>query len=163
MTTGFAMLFRLEHVPSLWYRIYDECVKRGISREYLRSGPTDEDLAVLTDEHDGPVTLGNGLGLVWVSDFEVTEPLIADVRTLADRLGMPIDATVSRIVVCAYERTKLSSPLHVPRVLDAIDRPEFQPNPDCSAPCGMTRPITGSLGVGLPEAVHGGCTLVPTR
>jgi hypothetical protein len=120
-----------------------------------------EDLRVLTDEYDGPVSLGNELTLVWASDWAAVGPFAGDPAALADRLGCPRSELGPHVVLCAYERTNVPGTLHVPRALDAVDQEHWRPNNDCSARHGWTRPASRSEEDGFPEVVHRSCTVTP--
>jgi hypothetical protein len=159
---SFGTLFRLETVTSLLRRVPEECKKRGIKKDHLLHGIPIEDLAVLTDEYTGPVSLGNGLGLVWVSDAAIVEPIEADLRALADRLGLQLDGEPGSVILCVYNRKEVATQPHVPRAFDAIDQENWSPNNDCLARTGRTRPLTRPE-EGLPEAVHRGCVVTPRR
>jgi len=156
-------LFRLESVTSLLRRLPEECKKRGIKKDHLLHRIPIEDLAVLTDEYAGPVSLGNGLGLVWVSDAATVAPIEADVRALADRLGLQLDGEPGSVILCVYNRKEVATQPHVPRAFDAIDQENWSPNNDCLARTGRTRPLTRPAEEGLPEAVHRGCVVTPHR
>lgn len=159
----FGVLFRFEMVENLIYRIPDACAKLGVTSDELLGDISDEDLEALTDEYDGTVALGNieGLNLVWVTDWQVVVPIIGDLADLVDRLGISLDVGTERIVLCSYDRSKITSALHVPRAFDGIDQPFFHPNSNCSDTHGLTRPIAGDPENGVPEGVHSGCTLTP--
>ncbi len=161
----FVRLFRVECISDLRYRLPEETLTAtGVNhKEFVDSLP-DEDLQSLTDEYDGPIKLGNQIDVVWVTDFERVEPLFDDFAGLLDRLGWSEAASdMGRCVVVAYHREQVGRTIHVPRSLDAMGHPEFDVIEDCSAEMGMTKPITAPREMGLPEAVHRGCTVVPSR
>ena len=157
----FTVLFRFESVDTLQLRVPDACAVIGLKRGEQVLSITDEDLATLTDEYSGPVKLGNRIGIVWVTDHEQVKPLLADLRQLADRLGLELDAALSRIIICVYARSGTPESLHVPRALDGLDQVLFRVNLDCSAPCGFTRLASDPNMWGLPEAVHRSCSVTP--
>ena len=156
----FSKLFRIETVSGLRYSIPGMLQRLGITDRVLDAGPTDEQLRSLTDEYDGPVELGNGLQIVWASDFEVISPLADNLRVLSDRLGLDKVFQEGRCIVCVYGRDDIQS-LHVPRAFDAIDMPMFEVVVDCSADYGKTKPLSLPLEEGLPEAVNRSCTVIP--
>ncbi len=161
----FVRLFRVECVSDLRYRLpEDTLTSKGVNhKEFVDSLP-DEDLLSLTDEYDGPIQLGNQIDVVWVTDFERVEPLLTDLAGLLDRLGrLAADSDMGRCVVVAYDREQAGRSVHVPRSLDAMGHPEFDVIEDCFAEMGMTKPITASPAMGLPEAVHRGCRVLPSR
>lgn len=158
---SFVELVRLEPIDGLLSRVPDACETRGITRKELLSGITAEDLAVLTDEHDGPVSLGNGLSVVFVTDRATVAPILTRLQELMNRLGVPWNADARGCVLCVYCRSATGNSLKVPRVLDAIREPRFRPNLDCLAIHGLTRPLDGPGNLGLPEAVHRACTVRP--
>lgn len=156
-------LMRLEDISSLRYRTPELLDSLGFTDAQLRPDSlSDDELRSLTDEYDGPVEFGNNLDIVWVTDFDEATASLASHSLLRDRLGLPAAVSIDRCVLCVYNRSAASKPLHVPRALDAIGQELFQPNTDCEAKTGMTSP-TDSGTQGLPEAVHRGCTLTPTR
>lgn len=158
----FAVLFRLEDVPTLQYRIPDVLKKIGINADDLISGRLpDDELLVLTDEYDGPVSLGNDLGIVWITDEDAVSSIRDDLREVADRLGILSLLNAHRCVLCVFRKDKTGKTFHVPSALDAIKNPEFKVVEDCSADCGETQPLTPGK-EGLPEAVHSECEVIPT-
>ena len=154
-------LLRLEDVQSLGYRVRGALDRLGLTERELFDDASEETLRAITTEWDGDVELGNRLGVVWVTDADNAEPMMGDLTLLSDRLGRSLDPDETQCVVCVYNRDAMGGTLHVPRALDAMDSSQFQPNKDCSADTGWSRPINGSPSEGLPEAVHPECTLVP--
>ena len=155
----FRSLFRLEDVSSLRYRVPEALARGDVTDSELVGELPDEDLLTLTNEYHGEVSLGNRLGVVWCAD--AAGSLAGDMTTLVERLGIAALENADRCVLCKYDRSTTGKSLHVPRVLDAIDRPEFEVVQDCDAETGMTRPLEGSTAEGLPEAVHRCCPVVP--
>jgi len=161
----FDQLFRVEEVPALRRRLpEDELRAKGINDRDLFdfASLSDEDLRSLTDEYDGPIVLGNGMDIVWVTDFQHVEPLLGDLANLLDRLGLPL-WVADRCVIIAYNRIETGKTLHVPRSLDGMGWAEFDLVEDCSAEMGRTKPRTLPGRMGLPEAVHRGCMIQPNR
>lgn len=155
----FRGLFRLEDVESLRYRVPEALDRAGVTDSEVVADLAEEDLLTLTNEYDGEVSLGNRLGVVWCAD--AAGSLAGDMSTLVDRLGIAGLKNADRCVLCRYDRSRTGRALHVPRMLDAIDRPEFEVVKDCEADNGMTRPLRRPAAEGLPEAVHRRCTVVP--
>ena len=162
----FRQLFRIEKVERLVDLLPEEGVggRLGLDPKKLDWAKiSTEDLAVLTDEYDGPVRLGNKLGVVWVTDYEAVQDLAANPDTLSDVLGRPAANGSSRYVICVYNRVETGRSLHVPRCLDGIDHEHFEVTTDCGAPFGRTSPISHPKEGGKPEAVHRSCTVKPVR
>jgi hypothetical protein len=162
-STMFTVLFRIEDPDAMRYRIPDELDRLGFRDAVVLADLSDEDLRLLTDEYGGSVQLGNDLGIVWVTTMDEVVDLVPDMLgSLCNRLGLPWSAVVSRVVLCAYNRHETGRTLHVPRALDAVNRPEFEVEANCGANMGMTRPLAGSPDDGLVEAVHRSCSVVPS-
>lgn len=103
----FRVLFRIEYVTDLRYRIPDELDKQGINHNKIEE-LTDEDLLSLTNEYKGSVYLGNPLKIVWITDFEEIEPIINDIDTACDRLGLKIPKNENRCIICSYDRDDIN-------------------------------------------------------
>lgn len=160
----FVTLFRIEDVGRLRYRVPDALDALGLTDSDLVAGnASDDDSRELTDDYDGPVNLGNVLKIVWVSDYNDVNSSLNDLESVLEALGISDASSVTKCVICVYKRSVIGTTLHVPRVLDAMGTAEFQPNKDCSATAGITRPLSGSSGVGMREAVHRSCRIVPDR
>ena len=158
----FVRLFRIDSVDALRYRVPEVLANVGLTdKDVILSHVPDEDLRVVTDEYKGEVKLGNDLQIVWVTDRYEALPVMSDWKLLSDRLGRPSDGVEARCIFCGYNRNATGRTLHVPRVLDAIGRAEFEVNEDCSAEAGKTSPIARLPEEGLPEAVHRSCEVVP--
>ena len=157
----FTELFRFESVEHLRYRIHDELDKRGLIDQNL-ADLEEEDLRDITDDYDGPVALGNPV-VVWATDFEHVRPHLDGPKMLSARLGREMPAEEAYCIVCVYNRDDTGRTLHVPRSLDAVNMPEFEVGTNCSANHGMTKPLLGATGGGIPEAVHRDCMLTPIR
>jgi len=111
-------------------------------------------------------TMGGQIGkprsLAWVAEScPDLQKLRTDGAELTRRLGLPDhhEAVKTRgmYVWIEIERPDLPEQLHVPRIWDAIGHAPFRPNLDCSAPHGVTFPLTEPLEQGFPEAVHKSC------
>ncbi len=141
--------------------------EKGLTGAAIRAGLPDEDLRAVTSEYDGPINLGNLIGLVWVADHDQVKDLTDDLRRLIDRLGLVWSDDEAQCILCAYNREDAGRAdggrmLHVPRALDAVGDPQFEVNRDCSADHGRTRPMTRPIDEGLNEAVHRNCSVVPS-
>ena len=156
----FVSVIRFEAIDSIRYRIPWELHQRGYDPDRLdiASLPEDE-LRVLVDGHDGSITLGNNLGIVWVTESGGLDASPDGLVRLIDRLGNENLADEDFCIVIEYDG-KLAPEMHVPRALDAIDSPTFKVTKDCTAEFGYTHPLSEGLD-GLPEAVHRQCTLKP--
>jgi hypothetical protein len=159
----FTYILRLEDVKALRYRIPDSFWGDvGITDEDLDRGLSEDELATITDEYDGPVELGNAQGTVWGTDHDVVE--YGDgIRKLVDRLGLADLRVEQHCVICVYRRSDVPSSLHVPRCFDGLGNRGFELVEDCQAESGKTKPLTLPMSEGMPEAVHRKCRLVPQR
>jgi len=100
--------------------------------------------------YKGTLSIGNRIGISWVTDWGVVEQL--EPIDVIDRLGLCDLLEEDSCFYFVFGRAAMGATLHVPSVLDAIDRPGFQPtNP--GARMGQTRACSENL-EGLPEAVH---------
>jgi hypothetical protein len=150
----FAMLFRLEDLKALRWRVPD-CLKRlGIVDEELIRGLPGEELATVTDEYHNIVSLGNHLGMVWATDYDTVQDQMTDLEGLIDRLGLVNLVGEHYCVVCVYSRGDLWVTVRLPRSCDALNYEQFELVEDCKAESGQTKPLTGPPEQGLPEAVH---------
>lgn len=160
----FLILFRIEDVGGLRYRVPEALDALGLTDSALSADEASEDdLRAVTDDYEGPVNLGNVLQIVWVTDYDVVLPSLGKLESVCNALGLPRTSPEAKCVICVYKRGDTGTTLHVPRVLDGIAVHEFWPNADCSADTGKTRPLTGSPDDGVPEAVHRSCRVVPER
>lgn len=160
----FVNLFRFERVSHLRYRAPSLLDDRGLTDADLQSMPEDE-LLDLVDGHAGgiDVTLGNALGIVWVTDFSALgsgdrlDPVL-----LLGRLGLTSISGEEYLISCAYRRTSATEPVAVPRSLDGLAQPLFLMKSDCNAGHGTTQSQVPGV-EGLPEAVHPACQVRPFR
>lgn len=161
----FVVLWRLDAGMLLKYRIPEEerdafFGERGLEKDNpFRDQPKSVKEEIVAALNTRNLSLSNALGLFWVADKRDIDPVWPDIAQIADRLGWDLCHEESTVLIFWYERNDLPHSLRVPRVLDAINRPWFKPNPDCSAPAGKTRPLTLPEDQGLPEAVHRGCVM----
>ena len=158
----FALLFRLEDMKALRWRIPD-CLKRlGIVDEELIKGLPEEELLSVTDEHKGIVMLGNKLGIVWATDYKIVGNFLSDLDKLIDKLGLKNLVNEERCVLCVYDRSDTGSLLHLPRSFDGLNNTRFEIVDDCNADFGKTLPLNPHE-QGLPEAVHKKCKIIPKQ
>jgi len=138
----FLLLFRLEDLKALRWRIPDCLKKFGIVDEELIKGLPEEELLSITNEHKGIIRLWGKLGLVWATDYKIAENLLYDLDQLVDKLGLRNLVNEDRCVLCVYARSDISSSLHLPRSFDGLDNPQFDIIEDCKADAGKTQPLT---------------------
>lgn len=157
----FVTLCRLDHVETLPYRVPDCRRRLGIPDQDTVGSLPEEEIRSLVDEYDGPIDLGNNLGICFVTDKAYLE--LSDIRMAFDRFGLDnFDLGKDKYyVLCVYKRDKIDKTLHLPRVFDAINQRAFFLEKDCNALYGKTRPLTCPPEQGIPEAVHRKCSVEP--
>lgn len=159
----FVLLFRLEDLKALRWRIPD-CLNRfGINDEKLIKELPEEELLSVTDEYREIVRLGGKLGVVLVTDYEIVKDSLHDLEDLVDKLGLRNLVNEDRCVLCVYERNDIGISLHLPRSFDGLDNPQFEIVEDCRADAGKTLPLSLPREQGLPEAVHKKCEIIPKQ
>ena len=113
----------------------------------------------------GPLNLGTATALVWATENGAVRTNLSSLpkvpAQVIEDLGLDQFVGEEQCLVISYRRDKTRQPIHVPRILDAIGHPRFQPTSDCGAECGKTLPLSGVLADGLPEAIHRYCTVEP--
>lgn len=162
----FRRVMRLEKLSYLKYRIPPSrrgqlLYRCGIVEKRFVEGKISRNQATrLVRYYEGPVTLGDRIGVVWITTSdESTRQMLDDLANLIDRLGLPELKAERFCLVFEYERSVTKRTLHVPRAFDGIGNPQFEAVPDCDADSGMTRPVEFPPEQGLPEAIHKHCEL----
>lgn len=123
-----------------------------------------QELETLIDEAMATAEMNFGC-MTWVTEStDELETAQSQPVTLMERLGIPWlrDRLAKEEKACVrfdYPRASLpeGTTLHVPTSLDGIASVPFRPNPDCSAPYGLTQPLAPGPEAGFPESVHGAC------
>ena len=153
----FRKIFRIAPRSSLNVSLDQSWIRdRGI--QYDGGNMTVEDLNDLLSGYNGALTLGNDLGIVWVSDLDEIQALAdLSLMDIMDRLGLEGCIAEPSVMTYTYDRGQLSGELKVPSALDAIDHPSFRPAAPGSG-TGLTQPLSGGMN-GLHEAVHRACVI----
>lgn len=155
----FIDLFRIEKITSMTYRIPNFMHETGLTDLDLSTMESDQ-INYLLEEYSKEASLGNQLGIVWATDLKYIEPNLSDISKLINLLGIKSSTIGNKFVLFKYKRKSVPGNLHVPRVFEGLDSPEFRLQVDCSKTSGMTLPISGPEDSGLPEIVHASCNIV---
>lgn len=159
----FRLLFRFETVASLVYRLPKMIAARGISEGQLRSPLGQIALKNLLGRVEGKVeiVLGNSIGVVWVTDFDEALPFLTEKKRLVELLGLQHLKNSRFLIECSYMRASIACEVHVPRSLETLSQGVFYLELDCTKGSGTAIDLESMKAIGLPEAIHRGCAVVP--